>query len=224
MKQHADAVGVTLIPAVELSCLYEGIDIHILAYAFDPFDSAVEERLRSFRDARATRGRRMVEKLRALGFDITCERVEQLAAGGAIGRPHVARALVEGGYVASVAEAFDMLIGTGKPGYVDKERFAVGEAVSLIRSARGVTSIAHPTLYPDHARIVPLLLDAGIDGVEVFHPDVDAASSETYSNVARFRGKMLTGGSDDHGTVKAVETLGTIRVPENLIEPILERL
>jgi predicted metal-dependent phosphoesterase TrpH len=224
VKQHADAVGVTLIPAVELSCLYEGVDVHILAYAFDPLDSAIEERLHRFRDARATRGRRMVDKLRALGFDITSERVEQLAAGGAIGRPHVARALVEGGYVASVAEAFDMLIGTGKPGYVDKDRFAIGEAVSLIRSAHGLTSIAHPTLYPDHARIVPQLLDAGIDGVEVFHPDVDAAESVTYSNVARFRGKMLTGGSDDHGTVKAAETLGTIRVPESLIGPILERL
>lgn len=224
MKQYADSVGITLIPGVELSCAYEGVDVHILAYAFDALDTAVEERLRHFRETRAARGRRMVERLRSLGFDVTAERVEQLAAGGAVGRPHVARALVEKGFASTVADAFDRLIGTGKPGYVEKERFSIGEAVSLIRAAGGVTSIAHPTLYPDHESIVPKLLDAGIDGVEVFHPDVSDAARETYSNIARFRGKMLTGGSDDHGTVKAVQTLGSVRVPENLIAPILERL
>lgn len=166
----------------------------------------------------------MVERLRTLGYDITADRVEQLAAGGSVGRPHVARALVERGFVKSVAEAFDRLIGTGKPGYVEKERFAVPEAVALIRNAGGLTSIAHPTLYPNGEQIVPELLDAGIDGVEVFHPDVNDAARETYTNIARFRGKMLTGGSDDHGTVKKVQTLGTIRVPETLIGAILERV
>jgi predicted metal-dependent phosphoesterase TrpH len=217
-------VDVTLIPGVELSCAYKGVDVHILAYAFDPLDDAVEDRLRRFRETRAARGRHMVDKLRGLGYDISADRVEELAAGGAVGRPHVARALVERGYVANVAEAFDRLIGTHKPGFVDKERFAIAEAVSLIRSAGGVTSIAHPTLYPNHAGIVPELLDAGIDGIEVMHPDVDEAARETYMNVARFRGKLTTGGSDDHGTVKTSETLGTIKVPENLIVPILERL
>lgn len=224
MKQYADSVGVTLIPGVELSCAYAGVDVHILAYAFDAVDDTIAERLRHFREARATRGQRMVERLRTLGYDITADRVEQLAAGGSVGRPHVARALVERGFVKSVAEAFDRLIGTGKPGYVEKERFAVPEAVALIRNAGGLTSIAHPTLYPNGEQIVPELLDAGIDGVEVFHPDVNDAARETYTNIARFRGKMLTGGSDDHGTVKKVQTLGTIRVPETLIGAILERV
>lgn len=224
IKSYADQARVTLIPGVELSCAYAGVDVHILAYAFDPLDERVEQRLTRFREMRQTRGRRMVERLRSLGYRIDGHRVDQLSAGGAVGRPHVARALVEAGYVASVDEAFDKLIGTGKPAYVGKERFRVDEAVTLIRSAGGVTSIAHPTLYPNHEQIVPKLLDAGIDGVEVFHPEVDEASRESYSSLARFRGKMLTGGSDDHGTVKEVETLGTIRVPESLIGPILERL
>ena len=224
VKRYADSADVTLVPAVELSCAYQGVDVHILAYAFDPLDDAIDRRLRRFRETRAKRGQRMVDRLRALGYDIQASRIEQLAAGGAVGRPHVARALVERGYATSVDDAFDRLIGTGKPAYVDKERFAIDEAIALIHAAGGLTSIAHPTLYPDHDRIVPALLDAGIDGVEVFHPDVDEVSREAYSNVARFRGRMLTGGSDDHGTVKKVETLGTIRVPENLIEPILQRL
>lgn len=224
IKPYADQVGVTLIPGVELSCEHAGIDVHILAYAFDPLDARVEKRLAGFRDTRQTRGRRMVERLRSLGYAIDVQRVEQLAAGGSVGRPHVARALVEAGHVPNVDAAFDTLLAAGKPGYVEKERFAINEAVSLIRSAGGLTSIAHPTLYPDADAIVPVLLDAGIDGVEVFHPDVDEASRDNFSNVARFRGKMLTGGSDDHGTVKKVQTLGSVRVPENLLASILERL
>jgi predicted metal-dependent phosphoesterase TrpH len=224
IKSYADGQGITLVPGVELSCAHEGVDVHILAYAFDPLDPSVDQRLRHFREARQTRGRRMVERLRSLGYDISTSRVEQLAAGGAVGRPHVARALVEAGRAASVSDAFDRLIGTGKPGYVEKERFRVADAIALVHAAGGVTSIAHPTLYPNHDRLVPLLLDKGIDGVEVFHPDVDEASRDAYINVARFRGKMTTGGSDDHGSVKEVETLGTIRVPETLIEPILQRL
>lgn len=200
------------------------MDVHILAYAFDPLDERVEQRLARFRATRQTRGRRMVERLRALGYRIDSDRVEQLAAGGAVGRPHVARALVEAGYIRSVSEAFDTLIGAGKPAYVDKERFRIDEAVALIRAAGGVTSVAHPTLYPGHEKMLPVLLDAGIDGVEVFHPEVSDSWRENYTSLARFRGKMVTGGSDDHGSVKEVETLGTIRVPESLIGPIMERM
>lgn len=224
IKAYADEVGVTLIPAIELSCEVDGIDVHVLAYAFDPLDERIDRRLRSFRETRHRRGFAMVDRLRALGYDIKQERVDQLAAGGAMGRPHVARALVEAGYVETVAEAFDKLIGWGKPAYVEKERFAIAEAVTLIRDAGGVTSVAHPSVYPNHEEIVPRVLDAGVDGVEVFHPDVDEANRERYQNLARFRGKLVTGGSDDHGAAKAVETIGTIRVPETLIKPILDRL
>ncbi len=223
-KLYADSRDVKLIPGVELSCAWQGHDIHILAYAFDPVDDRIEERLRSFRNTRADRGKRMVERLASLGFKIDHGRVEQLAAGGAMGRPHVARALVEAGYVATVSEAFDKLIGAGKPAYVEKERFRIDEAVALVHAAGGLTSIAHPTLYPGHEHIVPELLDVGVDAVEVMHPDVDEASREMYTNLARFRGKFTTGGSDDHGTVKTAETLGTIRVPESMIGPILDRL
>jgi len=228
VKSYADAAGVTLVPATELSCGVDGaagmIDVHVLAYAFDPFDERVSERLAAFRDSRHTRGYRMVDRLRALGYDISRDRVDELAAGGAMGRPHVARALVEKGYADSVAAAFDTLLGTGKPAFIDKERFRIAEAVRLIHDAGGVTSIAHPTLYPNADDLVPSLLDAGIDAVEILHPDVDADARERFANVARFRGKFVTGGSDDHGTVKTSETLGTVRVPETWIGPILERV
>jgi predicted metal-dependent phosphoesterase TrpH len=166
----------------------------------------------------------MVERLCDLGVAISVDRVEQLAAGGALGRPHVARALVEAGHVASVPEAFDRYIGAGKPAYVEKERFRISDAVAMIRTAGGVTSIAHPTLYPDHEHLVPRILDLGVDAIEVMHPEVPDAERDRYSQVARFRGRFTTGGSDDHGTVKTKETLGKIRVPESMIGPILERM
>jgi len=224
IASYARGAGVTLVPAIELSCEHDGIDVHVLAYAFDPHDERIDDRLRRFRETRLRRGHAIVERLRTLGYDISATRVEELAAGGAMGRPHVARALVEAGYVASVSEAFDKLLGTGKPGYLEKERFRIAEAIALIRTAGGLTSIAHPTLYPNHEQLVPLLLDGGIDGVEVMHPDVDELNRERYTNLARFRGKITTGGSDDHGTVKTSETLGTVKVPEAMIRPILERL
>jgi predicted metal-dependent phosphoesterase TrpH len=224
IKPYADDCGMTLIPAIELSCSWEGVDVHVLAYAFDPLDERIDARLRGFRETRHRRGYAIVERLRALGYDVRADRVDQLAGGGAMGRPHVARALVEAGYVSSVAEAFNKLLGTGKPAYIEKERFRISEAISLIRGAGGVTSIAHPSLYPNHEQLVPKLLDGGIDAVEVMHPDVPAMDRERYTNLARFRGKFTTGGSDDHGSVKTSETLGTIKVPESMIEPILERL
>jgi len=223
-KSHADSVGVTLVPAMELSCGFAGVDVHILAYAFDPLDPRIDQRLRSFREARQRRGQAIVEKLRGLGVKIRPERVDELAAGGAVGRPHVARALVEAGHVRTVSEAFDVYLAGGKPAYVEKDRFQIADAVELIHSAGGVTSVAHPASYPDHSSIVPQLLDAGIDAVEVLHPDVDDAERERYTNLARFRGKFITGGSDDHGTVKAKQTLGTFKVPESWIGPILDRV
>lgn len=224
IKPYADSLGMTLVPAIELSCGFEGVDVHVLAYAFDPADERIDRRLRSFRETRHRRGYAIVEKLRALGCDISATRVEELSAGGALGRPHVARALVEAGYVSSVSEAFDIYLRTGKPGYVEKERFAVAEAVALIRAAGGVTSVAHPSTYPDHQKLIPQLLDLGVDAIEVLHPDVDLLDRERYSNLARFRGRFTTGGSDDHGSVKTTETLGTIKVPESVIGPILDRL
>jgi predicted metal-dependent phosphoesterase TrpH len=224
VKSYADTVGVTLVPGIELSCGFAGVDVHILAYAFDPLDPRIDQRLRSFRQARQKRGQKIVQRLREIGVVIRPERVDELAAGGAVGRPHVARALVEAGHVRSVSDAFDVYLGTGKPAYIDKARFQIEDAIALIRSAGGVTSVAHPAIYPDHSSIVPQLLDAGVDAVEVLHPDVDDIERERYTNLARFRGKFLTGGSDDHGTVKTTETLGTIKVPEDWIAPILDRV
>lgn len=223
VRDYAAEQGVALIPAAELSAEHRGIDIHVLAYAFDPDNERLTSHLEQFRDARQTRGHRMVQKLIALGYPISSERVEELCAGGAMGRPHIARALVEAGHVESFQEAFTRLIGPGCPAFVPKPRFSIAATVELIRDAGGLTSIAHPTLYPGHEQIVPELFELGIDAVEVFHPDVDETNRKLHERSAARHDKFVTGGSDDHGMAKAKQTIGTVRVPESLIRPILER-
>ncbi len=223
IASYAAERNVLLVPAVELSSEYRGIDVHILAYAFRPEDPTIRKRLESFRRTRRERGDRMVEKLTAMGHPISLERVRELAGDGAVGRPHIARALVDAGVVDSIDAAFQSLIGSDCPAYVKKERFSIPDAVELIHAAGGLVSVAHPTLYPEGETIVREALEMGVDGVEVLHPQVNEKARHFYTALVRERGALLTGGSDDHG-FEGRRDMGTIRVPETELGPILERV
>jgi hypothetical protein len=223
VSDYAKVKGLTLIAAAELSCQFDGTDIHVLAYGVDIDHGDLNRRLESFRETRDRRGELMVEKLASHGVEISIDRVRELAGAGSLGRPHVARALVETGSVDSIEEAFREYLREGRPGWVDKERFMIEEAVDLVHRAGGLTSIAHPSLYPGHRRIVPLLLEAGIDGVEIMHPEVGGDDRHHYRRLASDLGKIVTGGSDDHGQ-GGRKTVGTIRVPESMIAPLLEHI
>lgn len=222
IRDYASDRGLLLIAATELSCQFDGIDIHVLAYCVDIENTELRDRLASFRVTRDRRGEQMVEKLAAAGVPVSIERVKEIAGDGSLGRPHVAKALMEMGAVDSIQEAFRLYLRQGCPGWVDKERFRVGEAVDLVHRTGGLTSIAHPSLYPDHRRLVPRLLDAGIDGIEVMHPEVGGDDRHHYGKLARDRGLLTTGGSDDHGQ-GGRKTIGEVRVPEAMIAPLLER-
>lgn len=220
---YAREQGLVLIAGTELSCQVDGVDVHVLAYCVDPAHPDLARRLESFRNTRDRRGELIVEKLAHEGVEISIDRVRQISGSGSLGRPHVAKALVEAGAVSSIEEAFREYLREDRPGWVDKERFHIEEAVALVRRAGGLTSIAHPSLYPDHRRIVPMLLDAGIDGIEVMHPDVGGDDRHHYKRLAADRGAITTGGSDDHGQ-GGRKTIGGTRVPESMIGPILERV
>lgn len=220
-EQEAADRSILLIPAVELSADYRGVDVHLLGYAFDPDDEAIHADLERFREDRKDRGLKIVQRLIELGYRITEGRVRELCGGGAMGRPHVARALVEAGEVASVDEAFDRLLSPGRPGFIPKERLSATRAIAIIHEAGGLVSVAHPTLYPNHRLIVEEILDLGADGIEIFHPDVDPDSMTFYDALARHRGAIVTGGSDDHGFENR-QSIGTVRVPEDRIRPILD--
>lgn len=217
----ARAAGITLIPGVELSITFSDVDVHLLAYAFDPENRPLAEKLRLCRDTRERRGEMMVEKLRRHGIPVEIERVREICGEGSSGRPHVAHALVEIGAVASVEEAFQRYLSPGGLAWVEKERITLEEAGRLIHDAGGFTSIAHPTLYPESEAIVLAIVAEGVDGIEIHHPDVDPASRERLRAVAAEHGLLTTGGSDDHGFGDR-ETIGTVGVPLDEIAPIVE--
>ena len=211
VRGHAAAVealppGLTLVPGAEISCVWEGISLHLLGYLFDPTHPELARELAAVATDRDRRAREMVERLRALGVDVTYDRVLELAAGGAVGRPHVARAMIEAGVVADVSAAFtDEWIGSDGRAYVDKYALDPAYAVRLVTEAGGVAVFAHPgaakrgRVLPDDA--VDALAAAGLAGLEVDHPDHDAPTRAFLRERAAALGLLVTGSSDDHGAL-----------------------
>jgi len=203
--------GLTLVPGAEISCEVPDArgrrtSLHLLAYLFDadePSFAAARERLRTDRLRRA---RAIIDKLAALGVPVTHEQVELLAAGGAVGRPHIARAMVDAGVVPDVASAFsDEWIGSRGRAYVDKYALDPVDAVRLVRAAGGVAVFAHPgaTKRGDIVGddVTEALAAAGLFGLEVDHPDHDPSTRERLRGLAGSLGLAVTGASDDHGTI-----------------------
>jgi 3',5'-nucleoside bisphosphate phosphatase len=203
-----EQLGVQVVPGVELSTVAEGIDIHILGYWIDWRNERWLERLSTQRDTRDVRNAMIIAKLCELGMPITMDEVlEEAGRGGhgdrAIGRPHLAGVLLRKGYVATMAEAFDRYLGSDGAAYVNPPRLSPFDALTWIREAGGAAVIAHPGLY-DRDALVERLLEAGADGIEVFHSDHGAEEEERYGELARRYGVIATGGSDYHGVRNGV--------------------
>lgn len=205
--------GLTLVPGAELSCVGPGLDgnptsLHVLAYLFDPAHPQLAAERRRLRESRLDRGRKIVMRMSAAGLPVTWERVRALADGGSVGRPHIARALVESGVVASVQEAFERYLHTDSPYYVHKEDMDVLHAVRLIRAAGGVPVFAHP-LARSRGRVVgddliAAMTEAGLAALEVDHPDHGDADRAHLRGLAGDLGLLATGASDYHGRNKKV--------------------
>jgi len=206
----ATGTGVVVVPGVEISTESSQGEIHILGYFVEPNGQGMEERLAELRDARVGRARRMLAKLAALGMPLSWERVRELAAGDSIGRPHIARAMVERGYVSSIEEAFALYIGSQGPAYVDRLRVPPTDAISLIRGAHGVPVFAHPL---QATAILPSLVDAGLQGLEVYYPGYSPEEVHFLEDLADRYGLVRTGGSDYHGPRIAGGTLGEATAP-----------
>lgn len=188
----------TIIPGVELSTDYENQDIHILGYYMNYKEEGFQNVLADFREKRSKRALEIVEKLNSLGYEINYEEILKIAKNSAVGRPHIASALVSMGYTKNNSEAFDKLLKRGKPAYVPKHKISPTEAVRFIRYFRGIPVIAHPGLAgKDH--IIPVLVKAGLLGIEVYHSDHKLQDVLKYLNLAKRYGMLITGGSDFHG-------------------------
>jgi predicted metal-dependent phosphoesterase TrpH len=222
----AEGTGLSVIPGVELNTDVPAGEAHVLGYYLDHHDRELQRLLTGRRQARLARGLEMVRKLQGLGLEISWERVQELAGaagGGAVGRPHVAQALLERGYVQSIQEAFDRYIGRGGPAYVPYEKFEPEEAVRVIRRAGGVPVLAHPTSFPDYQTMLPRLLAVGLAGLECYYGTYTAAEVQALLELAERYGLVATGGSDFHGQETGFSTtLGGTFVPISVIERLRE--
>jgi predicted metal-dependent phosphoesterase TrpH len=214
--------GLTFIPGVEISTDLPDGEAHILGYFIDYTDPALEKALERFRDSRLGRGRGMVEKLAALGIKIDWARVQAIAGDGAIGRPHIARAMLEKGYISTFEEAFDRYIGHGGPAYVEREKMTPEEAVALIVRSRGLPVLAHPFTVKDPEAMVRQLKPAGLVGIEAYYKDNTAAKTQATLKLARKYGLIATGGTDYHGIGDSKEVmLGGVEVPLEAAQRLL---
>jgi predicted metal-dependent phosphoesterase TrpH len=226
-RKAATATGLEVLLGCELSAEHHGAPVHVLGYAFDPAEPVFAARRAWIREGRVGRARRMVERLRALGADVDLDRVLELAGSGSVGRPHVAQAMVEAGVVADVESAFTPeWIGTGGRAYVAKDAVGPVEAVELIRGAGGVAVLAHPSLHAGAGAVpepvIRAMAAAGLDGLEVDHPDQGAAERARLRSLAGELRLEATGASDCHGALYGYR-LGVERTPDATVERLLAR-
>lgn len=210
--------GLEVVPGVEINTSLGELEVHILGYYCRPGDPELTALLARLRDERQNRVVRMVERLRSAGYPVPLERVRELAGEGAIGRPHVARALVEAGHAASEREAFGDLLLPGRPGYVERYKLSPLEAVRSVLAAGGVPVLAHPGLV-GRDDLVGELAAGGLRGLEVHHPEHNEEQARHYLAMAERFGLLVTGGSDYHGPGHGHESdLGSVRVPFDTVE------
>ena len=198
-ETHARGRGLRLITGIELSAMWrKKFELHLLGYFFDPADPHLLGFLRERREARRVRLTAMLNRLRGVGIAIAAEDVLALARDGNVGRPHLARVLVQRGFVSSPDEAFERYLGEGKPAYVPRPDVSIAEAIQVIHAVGGLASLAHPGLH-NHDEALPDLAAAGLDAIEVYHVAHTPGQAKHYRRLAGRWGLAVTGGSDFHG-------------------------
>jgi len=223
----ASSLGIRFIPGIEISALSdEGKEVHVLGYGVRPSDDATRSTLLSLRDVRMSRAKAMLAKLDTLGIHIAFERVQAMAGDGMIGRPHVARALLEAGAVQSIQDAFDCYLAEGEAAFVPHDGLNPGQAVALIHAAHGAAVMAHPMLYRGNLdSLMANLIAAGVDGLEAVYPMHTPQQTQDLQHIATNHELLVTGGSDFHGVVGDAEvTLGSIQLPDDAIRILDERI
>ena len=215
VRAAARESGMRAVSGIEITAVDEGRDLHMLGYLFDPLNEALGVFLRVARRARIARVEAIGSRLAALGVPVDLEplvRQATLESGRSVGRPQVAKAMVDAGQVADTQEAFDRWLGNGRPGCVPREGPTPEGVIDVIHQAGGIASLAHPGKLGLSGRL-PALTKAGLDAVEAFHPDHDASLVGQYIDIARDLNLLLTGGSDFHGDPGHGREPGTVTLP-----------
>ena len=223
--------GMRIIPGVEIACDVPDAEIHMLGLFIDPAYRPFRDELDRMRHARIGRGRRIVQALEDLGAPIRWERVLEIAGEGSVGRPHIATALVEAGYVRDNDEAFRTYIADDSPAYVPREKIAPQHAIDLIHEAGGLAVYAHAAgrggadgvPVEEYRAIARDLTASGLDGLEVYYRQYPADDVEHLRTLAGELGLLPTGGSDFHGLERDLETEpGCFAMPPEAVQRVLE--
>lgn len=215
----AQGADLEVIAGIELTAQYEGQEIHILGYFLDLRNKELLEKLNLVQLNRIERVHKIVNNLEQQGVKLNAQDVFDISGKGTVGRMHIARALVKGGWVTTTAEAFRKYIGDKSPAYVLGFSLSPVEAINLIKGAGGVAVLAHPYILHDDALITELA-GYGLQGIEVYYPEHSQSMVNFYLDLAKKLNLLVTGGSDFHGSVKPDIKLGTIKIPIELVEKL----
>jgi len=215
--------GLRVIPAVEINTDVPHGEAHILGYFIDYNSRELQDTLQRLRQSREGRARGMVTKLNDLGIHLDWQRVQEISGDSSMGRPHIAQALLEKGYITSFKEAFDKYIGREGPAYVEREKVTQSETVELILRANGLPVLAHPFTIDDPEAMIIKLKAAGMIGIEAYYKNYTAEETRTLVGWADKHHLLTTGGTDYHGLDESIEVMmGGTEVPMESVERIID--
>lgn len=217
--------GIRVIAGVEISAVYNPGTMHILGY-FPTLPEGFEQELEAVQEGRRQRYPKIIKKLNALGFTITSDDVSSVAGNAQIGRPHIAKALINKGYVKDFRTAFSRYLAKGKPAYVEKDKMNIAQALPLIRQYGGLPVLAHPYTLGLEAYELKLLVQelkrSGLAGIEIFYPEHTKAQKKLYTSIARDLHLFMTGGTDFHGPGRASISVGDFGIDKETLNVMME--
>ncbi|MEN8188619.1 MAG: PHP domain-containing protein [Thermodesulfobacteriota bacterium] len=224
------ALGIEVIPGLEISTRYDSLPLHILGYWVDDTDSVLADALLRLQQGREKRNKKIITVLQELGIAITETKVLRVSGRGLVGRPHIARVLIESGVVRNMHQAFDKFLKKGAPAYVARFAFSVEESIAMIHGAGGIAVLAHPGQIPGDkyglARLLDILCSCGLDGIEAYYPSHSVQFRKSLVKMADRRDLVLTGGSDYHGDIRHGANMAggkNVFVPPALIDTMKQK-
>lgn len=217
MAAACEAFGIEFIPGTELTSEIEGVEVHLLGFFLDIHNARLLKEIADFQRVRQQRIHEIVARINKLNVPLKVESVFEIASCQSPGRPHVGRALVQGGFCATMDEAFERFLKKYRPAYVPKAKMSARHGIELIQQAGGLAVAAHPAL--NHTDdIIPKLVEAGLDGIECFHSKHTPADSKRYLGFAEKYNLLVSGGSDCHGMSKGKPLIGSVKLPYEKVE------
>jgi len=224
-------LGIEVVPGIELSVKYSDHNVHLLGYLFDCHNEELHLALKQLQIGRYERNKKIIAKLNELGLTIQFSELKKTAGSGQNGRPHIARLMIQKGFVKTMDEAFEKYLGQGGLAYASRFVYGVGEAIALIKNAGGVAILAHPFQLDkatnDFPNDVYQLRDMGLDGIEAYYPTHSRQFRKRLIALAEKNSLLLTGGSDFHGSIRPGTTLAggkNVSVPSELLIKMKERV